>query len=176
MGNAELSRGTTDRAREHFNDALEVNPDNHAAQVGLGKVLLRENQYEQAREYFTTVAQNSTTESGAEAQYLIGESYQSQGDRERALEAYGRVGVLFQAYVEWVDQSQYKTAEIYIKEGHIGEVILLLNSIIENYPYNSAYLRASRLLQHYYIMTESIQPALSLSCSLKLPADKSISH
>ncbi len=147
MGNAELSRGATDRAREHFNDALEVNPDNHAAQVGLGKVLLRENQYEQAREYFTTVAQNSTTESGAEAQYLIGESYQSQGDRERALEAYGRVGVLFQAYVEWVAQSQYKTAEIYIREGRRGEAISLLNSISETHPDPPAARRASRLLQ-----------------------------
>src|SRR5690625_306562 len=147
MGNAELSRGATDRAREHFNDALEVNPDNHAAQVGLGKVLLRENQYEQAREYVTTVAQNSTTESAVEAQYLIGDSYQNQGDRERALEAYGREGVLHQAYVEWVAQSQYKTAEIYIREGRRGEAISLLNSIIENRPDTPAARRASRLLQ-----------------------------
>src|SRR5690625_2361995 len=108
---------------------------------------MRKNQYEKGRKYSPTVAQNSTTESGAEAQYLIGESYQSQGDRERALAAYGRVGVLFQAYVEWVAQSQYKTAEIYIREGRRVEAISLLNSIIENHPDTPEARASSPLLE-----------------------------
>lgn len=147
MGDAELARGAVSQAREHYSNALEANPDNHAAQIGLGKVLLNENQHEQAREYFSVVAQSSTTENGAEAQYLIGESYQAQGNNESALEEYGRVSSLFQAFGEWVAQSQYKTAEIYIREGRRNDAISLLNSIIETYPETPAAQRASRLLQ-----------------------------
>src|SRR5690625_7343431 len=39
MEDTELSRGATDRARQHFNDALEVKQANQGAAVGRGKVL-----------------------------------------------------------------------------------------------------------------------------------------
>jgi TolA-binding protein len=147
IGNAQLELGNINEARQNFERVLSVNSENAAAQVGLGKVLLRDGREDEARRFFQLVAGNNTTEIGAEAQYLLGESYQSEGDRESALEAYSRVSVLFAAFDVWVAEAQYKTAEIYIRQGNRGEATNLLNSIVETYPDTPGAQKARRLLQ-----------------------------
>lgn len=147
MGNANLALNNINEARQNFERVLSVNSENHEAQVGLGKVLLRDGRTEEARRFFSLVAENNTANTGAEAQFLIGETYLSEGNRQQALEAYSRVPVLFEAYSDWVAESQYKTAEIYIREGRRGEAISLLRSIVEKYPGTSGATKAQRLLQ-----------------------------
>lgn len=112
----------------------------------MAKILMNENNHEEAREILTEVAENSSTQSGAEAQYLIGQSFQEQGEFDNALEAYSRVEVLFEAFDRWVGEAQYKTAEIYIRQGRRGDAVSLLNSIMDKYPGTEAADKARRLL------------------------------
>lgn len=148
IGNANLALGNTNEARQNFEQALSIEPENAAARVGLGKVLLEDGRVDEARRFFELVAENNTTEIGAEAQYLLGESYLAESNREAAIEAFSRVNVLFEAFDIWVAEAQYKTAEIYIRQGQRGEAVNLLNSIIETYPDTPGAQKARRLLQN----------------------------
>lgn len=147
IGNAQLELGNINEARQNFERVLSVNSENAAAQVGVGKVLLEDGRQDEARRFFQIVAENNTTEIGAEAQYLLGEAYLSENDNESALEAFSRVSVLFEAFDVWVAEAQYKTAEIYIRQGNRGEATNLLNSIVETYPNTPGAQKARRLLQ-----------------------------
>lgn len=147
MGNAHLALQNRSNARQNFERVLSVNSENDAARVGLGKVLYSDGRVEEARRFFNLVAGSNTTEVGAEAQFLIGETYFSEGNRQAALDEYSKVRVLFEAFGDWVAEAQYKTAEIYIREGRRGDAIALLNSIVENYPGTSGARKAQRLLQ-----------------------------
>jgi len=146
IGNAKLALGQGSEARQNFEQVLNLNSENDAARVGLGKVLLNDGRVEEARRFFNLVAQNNSTAVGAEAQYLVGQSYLDEGDRPEALEAFSRVRTLFAAYDEWVSEAQYKTAEIYIREGRRGDALSLLNSIVETYPGTNGAEKAQRLL------------------------------
>lgn len=146
-GNANLELGERAEARQNFENVLAINPNNDASRVGLGKVLFRDGRIDEARRFFNLVAGNNKTEIGAEAQFLVGETYLEQGNREEAMEAYTRLNTLFEAYGDWVSQAQFKIAEIYIRDGRRGEAISLLNSIIERYPDSPAAVRAERLLR-----------------------------
>ena len=147
IGNANLALQNNSNARQYFERVLSINPDNDAAKNGLGKVLLRDGRVDEARRFFVNVAENNSTEIGAEAQFMIGETYLAEGDRDSALEAFSRVRVLFEAYAEWVAEAQYKTAEVYIRQGRRGDAISLLNAIIDSYPDTEGAQKARRLLQ-----------------------------
>jgi TolA-binding protein len=146
IGNAQLALGQGNSARQNFEQVLTLNSENDAARVGLGKVLLNDGRIEEARRFFNLVAENNTTAVGAEAQYLIGQSFLEEENRQSALESFSRVRTLFEAYDEWVAEAQYKTAEIYIREGRRGDALSLLNSIVETYPGTDGAEKAQRLL------------------------------
>lgn len=146
IGRAALGLEETGEARQYFERVLSINENNDAARTGLGKVLLMDGRNEEARRFFSMVAENNTTAIGAEAQYLLATTYLEAGDRERALEEFSRVQVLFEAYDDWVAEAQYKTAEIYIREGRRGDAISLLNSIVESYSGTSGARKAQELL------------------------------
>lgn len=147
MGNANLAMGDINSARQNFEQVLSLNSNSSAGRIGVGKVLLEDGRVEEARRFFTLVAENSTTEIGAEAQFLIGQTYVRDGNQEAALDAFGRVRTLFEAYDTWVAEAQYRTAEIYIREGRRGDAISLLNSIMETYPGTEGAEKARRLIE-----------------------------
>ncbi|PKD43827.1 tetratricopeptide repeat protein [Rhodohalobacter barkolensis] len=146
MGNANIAMGNVNEARQNFEEVLSIDENSDAARVGLGKVLLEDDRVEEARRFFSLVAENNTTDIGAEAQYLLGESYLSSGDSESAREAFSRVQVLFETYDVWVAEAQYKIAEIHIREGRRGDAMSLLESIVEQYPGTSGAEKAEALL------------------------------
>lgn len=147
MGNASLAMNQTEQALEEFENALSSSPDSDAARLGRAKVLFQQNQYDEAREVFSEIAESNTTDIGAEAQWMLGRTYQQQDRFDEALAAYSRVSVLFEAYGDWVAESNYKSAEIYIIRGERGDAINLLNDIIENYPGTDASDKAQQLLR-----------------------------
>jgi tetratricopeptide (TPR) repeat protein len=147
IANAHLAMGNISEARLNYEQVLSTNPSNDAARVGLGKVLLEDGRREEARRFFNLVAENNSTNIGAEAQYLVGETYLEDGENQQALEAFANVKVLFAAYDIWVAEAQFKTAEIYIREGRRGDAISLLQTIVEDYPGTSGAAKAQRLLQ-----------------------------
>jgi tetratricopeptide (TPR) repeat protein len=146
VGNANLAMGNSSEARQNFEQVLSINSDNNAARVGLGRVLLNDGRVDEARRFFTLVAENSTTNTGAEAQYMLGQTYLEEGESERAREAFARVQVLFEAHDTWVAEAQYKIAEIHIREGRRGEALQLLENIIDRFPGTEGAAKAQRLL------------------------------
>ncbi|MFU8812630.1 MAG: tetratricopeptide repeat protein [Balneolaceae bacterium] len=147
LGNAELGLGNRQQARQHFEGVLSINSNNDAARNGLGKILKEDGRMDEARRLFRLVSENNMTAVGAEAQYLIGLTYMETGDRESALEELGRVRVLYEAYDEWVSLAQFKTAEIYIREGRRGDALSLLQSIVDTYPGTPGAAQARQLLE-----------------------------
>lgn len=146
MGNADLAMGDNSSARQNYERVLSINEDNDAARTGVGKVLLEDERMEEARRFFRMVAENNSTAVGAEAQFLLGRAYMIEGERESALEEFARVSALFEVYDEWVAEAQYRTAEIYIREGRRGDALSILETIVERYSGTPAATKAQSLL------------------------------
>lgn len=146
MGNASLAQDNIDRARDEYESALEVNSGSQSAKVGLGKIAIAEENYERAEELLRPIAEESSTEVGAEAQYYLGKILQEQGEYNAAIEEYAKVKVLFEAFDEWVSESMYNSAECHIRLGNRGEAMTILNSIITSYPDTEAERKAQDLL------------------------------
>jgi len=146
MGAASIAMGNLQRAREYYSNVLEASPENDSANLGLANVLFAENRFSQAREIYRQVAGRSTTVDGAEAQFMLGRTYQQERNHVEALAAYARVSVLFEAYNDWVAEAKYRSAEIHILQGNRGQAINTLNEVTENYPDTEAAVRARRLL------------------------------
>jgi TolA-binding protein len=146
MGNASLAQEKIGQAKEEYESALQVNANNEAAKVGLGKVALANDNYDEARGLLFPIAERSTTEIGAEAQYYLGKILQQQNNFNAAIEEYAKVKVLFEAFDYWVSEAMYAMAESHIRLGNRGEAMTILNSIINNYPGTEAEQKAQRLL------------------------------
>jgi len=146
MGNAQLAMGEAEQAREQFELALGVNASYDPARVGIGKVELENENYQEAKDRLSLVAESNTTEIGAEAQYLLGVIEQEQQQYEQALEAYSNVEVLYRAYDEWVAKAMLRSAESYIQLGNRGQARSTLSTIVKNYPGTPEAERAQRLL------------------------------
>ncbi|MEX0845784.1 MAG: tetratricopeptide repeat protein [Balneolaceae bacterium] len=146
MGNASLEQNRVERAKSEFESALEINQNSESAKAGLGKVAIAERDYETAREILYPIAEKSTTEIGAEAQYYLGEISQSKGEYNTALEEYAKVKVLFEAFDYWVSQAMFNSAECQIRLGNRGEAMSTLNSIVDTYPGTNAAQKAKKLL------------------------------
>lgn len=146
MGNAQLAMGNSEPAKQQYETALSMNSGYDAARVGLGKVALENENYQEAKDHLNLVAESNTTEIGAEAQYLLGVLEQEQQQYEQALQAYSNVEVLYQAYDTWVAKAMLRSAESYIQMGNRGQARNTLNAIVENYPGTPEAERAQRLL------------------------------
>ncbi|MDR9419506.1 tetratricopeptide repeat protein [Gracilimonas sp.] len=146
MGNASLAQGNIEQAKEEYESALQINEDNEAAKVGLGKAAIQEEEFDKAQELLDPIADQNSTEIGAEAQYYLGEILQKQENYSAAIEEYGRVKVLFEAFDIWVSEAMYNSAVCHIRLGNRGEAMTILNSILDTYPGTSAESKAQRLL------------------------------
>jgi tetratricopeptide (TPR) repeat protein len=136
-----------EEAEAEFEKVLALNPTNSAARNGMGRVAIARQEFERAREILSPVASQGISETGAEAQFLIGQSYRLEGRNAEAMEAYANVRVLHEAFGEWVGQAMYEMAALHIIEGRPGDARELLNELIENYQGTVAAGQAARLLQ-----------------------------
>ncbi|TYP91674.1 Tfp pilus assembly protein PilF [Fodinibius salinus] len=134
MGNAQLQMENTDQAGGYYQTALDTNPNYDPAKVGLAKVEIQENNYSEARNLLSTVAESNTTEVGAEAQYLLGMIAQQQQSYEKAVKAYADVNVLYKAFDGWVSKAMLNQAKCYIRLNKQGEARSTLNTLVDNYP------------------------------------------
>lgn len=147
IGSAELAQNNLDEAREQFEAVLDIDDEYEAARVGLGKVELENENYDGALDLLNLVAEASSTEEGAEAQYLIGTIHQQQRDFEEALDAYSNVKVLYDAYDEWVAKAMLKSGESYIQLGNRGDARNELENLIDTFPDSEEAERAEELLE-----------------------------
>jgi TolA-binding protein len=146
MGNAWLAMNNISGAKQRYEAALEINSGYDAANVGLAKVALQENDFQTAENLLSSVAESNTTEVGAEAQFLLGVAQQQQGNYQAAVDAFSRVNILYGAYNEWVAKSLLNKAKSYIQLGKRGEARSALNTLIENYPGTPQAREAEQLL------------------------------
>lgn len=146
MGKASLALNNLNDARRYYEQILESSPDDNAANLGLANVMFAEGRYSAAREIYRDIAESSSIHIGAEAQFMLGRTYQQERNFDEALTSYARVSVLFEAYIDWVAEAKYRSAEIHITQGNRGEAISVLNDINNNYPGTEAAEKAQRLL------------------------------
>lgn len=146
MGNAQLEMNNLDQAKGYFDQALQNSNDFDPAKVGLAKVHIRNEQYDMALDLVSPVAESNTTETGAEAQYLMAYIYQMQGDYQAAVKNYSSVNILYEAFDEWVSKALLNKAKCYIKMGQQGEARSTLNTLINDYPDTPQAQEAQRLL------------------------------
>lgn len=147
MGRASLAMNNISDAQRYYETILEASPDNEGALLGFANVRFAQDRYVEARDIYREVADKSTTDIGAEAQFMLGRTYQEDRRFEEALAEYSRVSVLFEAYIDWVAEAKYRSAEIYISRGDRGDAVNVLNEIIDNYPGTVAVDKARRLLE-----------------------------
>lgn len=146
MGNAQLAMNNITLAEQQYGKALEKNSDYDPAQVGLARVALKHNDHQKAEQLLAPVAETNTTEVGAEAQYLLGVTYQQQGEYRSSVDAFSKVNVLYGAYNEWVAKAMLGQAKSYIQLGMRGEARSMLNDLIESFPGTAPAQEAERLL------------------------------
>jgi TolA-binding protein len=146
MGNASLARDQVSQAKDEYEAALDVNANNEAAKVGLGKVALANGNFKEVRDLLFPIAEKSTTEIGAEAQYYLGKILQRQEEYNAAIQEYSKVKVLFAAFDYWVSEAMFSSAECHIRLGNRGEAMTILNSIVNTYPGTEAEKKAQTLL------------------------------
>ncbi|HET6528228.1 MAG TPA: tetratricopeptide repeat protein, partial [Balneolaceae bacterium] len=146
MGNAQLAMNNIAGAKQQFQAALDINNGYDAANVGLARAALQQNDYQTAVGLLNSVAESNTTEVGAEAQYLLGVANQQQGNYQAAVDAFSRVNILYGAYNEWVAKAMLGKAKSYIELGKRSEAVSTLNTLIKNYPDTPQAQEAERLL------------------------------
>ncbi len=147
MGDARLAMGEVSGAGEQYQAALNLNSQYAPARVGLGKVAMENGNYTDARDYLSLVAESNTTEIGAEAQYLLGLSYQQQERFKEAVDAYSNVSVLYKAFDRWVARALLRSAESHIRLGNRAEARNVLQTIVNDYPGTEQAAKAERLLE-----------------------------
>ncbi len=146
MGNASLALSKLETAREEYESALRINSGNEAASVGLGKVALTEGNFVESQNILAPIANKSTTDIGAEAQFYLGKIQQEQNNHQEAIGEFAKVKILFEAFDNWVSLAMYNSAESNILLGNRGDALAILNEIIETYPGTDAASKAQTLI------------------------------
>jgi tetratricopeptide (TPR) repeat protein len=147
VGNNYLALDRLGEAEAAYRQVLQNNPNNDAADLGLAKVLIRQGQISTAMPILEEISERNTLETGAEAQYWIGFAHQRNNDYDKALEAFARVRVLYEAYEYWVSMSLVRSAEVFRARGDQGEARATYQSIVDNFPGTEAAEIARRVLQ-----------------------------
>ena len=146
-GNSLLALGRLDDAAAAYRGVLGRTPGNDAAELGLAKVLIRQNQFIEAEPMVAAIADRNTLEPGAEALYWKGFIMQRTQRFSEALEVYSRVRVLYEAYEDWVSMSLVRTAEIYRTQGNTQESRATYQAVVDRFPNTEAAEIARRVLQ-----------------------------
>ncbi len=145
-GDALLALNEIEAAKEQYNSALNVKGSNAAAEIGIARAALQQENYSAATQRLTTVASSNTGQEGAQAQYLLGAAQQEQGNFNEAIEEFSKVRVLYEFYGNWVAKSIMGSAEAYIQLGNQGRARNMLQELIDQYPASTEAQRAGEML------------------------------
>lgn len=146
LGHAYLNTNNILKARSSFQKGLEISPRNDGLILGLAKIDLSIGQVNKAIATLNEISKRNTTQTGAEAQFLIGQIHFDNEEYNEAIKAYSKVKILYEAYQEWVSRALYESAICYRKLGNIVEAQNILKLIIEDYPDTKEAEKAKALL------------------------------
>lgn len=148
MGNASVGLNRFEQARQYFEAARGQSGDQNLVHLGLGKVFMNTNRDADALRELQIVADQSNSETGAEAQYLIGRIYQRQRNHDNAIRAFANVRLFYSGFSDWVAKSLLGSAESNIAIGNRTEANQQLDIILRDYPRSEAATEARRLRQN----------------------------
>ena len=134
LGDAYFADGRTGRAESAYRRATDIRDDHQQSLIGKGRVALERGQYMDASQLFSRVAELSTANRGAEAQYYLGKVEQARNNHEEAIDEFARVSALYEAYDEWVARAMLATADSYREMGRTGRASQTLQDVIERFP------------------------------------------
>ncbi|MEI6809319.1 MAG: tetratricopeptide repeat protein [bacterium] len=99
----------------------------------LGKAKFSMKKYDDAIECFQEVAKRTKTETGAEAQFYIGQSIQAKNDMKAAIVAYLRVEALYHEHSEWVAAAKFESAKCSDALGDTAQAKAIYGDIVKDY-------------------------------------------
>lgn len=99
----------------------------------LGKAKFNMKKYDDAMECFREVTKRTKTETGAEAQFYIGQSLQAKNDMKGAIVAYLRVEALYRDHREWVAASMFESAKCNEALGEKDQAKKTYGDIVRDY-------------------------------------------
>jgi len=99
----------------------------------LGKARFSMRKYDEAIACFQEVTKLTKAESGAEAQFYIGQSHQAKNDMKTAIVAYLRVEALYREHREWVAAAMFESAKCNEALGDKEQAKQIYSSIIKDY-------------------------------------------
>mgnify|MGYP006278779633 CR=1 FL=1 len=150
LGDARLALGQLEEARKQYQAVLDIDQNNTLGRIGIGKVKLQRNNFAEAEEIFKTVSENNTTQIGAQAQYLLGKTFQEQEQFNKAIEAYANVKILYEAFVDWVASALVRSAECYLALNNQSEAQNTLQRVLEQYPQTEASAEARSIMEKQF--------------------------
>ncbi|MCU0452583.1 MAG: tetratricopeptide repeat protein [Bacteroidetes bacterium] len=115
-----LNDGNGPEARRIWGEVIrrwESSRASDRARVGLARLSITAGDLVEARTLAQRVATGRTDEIGAEAQFVVGETWAAAGDWKQAATAYLRVRYVFTAYPLWVNRAMLEAGRAYERGG-----------------------------------------------------------
>ncbi len=122
IGDILKKTGDVEGALEQYHEVVEIYRGTGIASIAsnrMGTIFKIRGQYPLAVEYFRTALTSSNTETNAQIQFDIAESYERSGDIARALQEYLRVEYRYPAGEFWVMRARLRSAEIFESKGQL---------------------------------------------------------
>lgn len=99
----------------------------------LGKARFNLRKYDEAGACFEEVTRRTKLETGAEAQFYVGQVAQAKQDYKAAIVAYLRVSALYGAYPEWVAGALFESGKCYETLGDKDQAAKAYDEIVRNH-------------------------------------------
>jgi TolA-binding protein len=137
LGEAQLALGRTEDALATFVALERASPDYPAmaeVQFDLGKALYDLGRLPEARERFERAVSMTDTETGAKAQFYVGEALLAAGEPREALRAYLRVvSPLWSAYKDWAAAAQFEIGKCYLSLKQPADARAAFQAVLDRY-------------------------------------------
>jgi tetratricopeptide (TPR) repeat protein len=147
---AYYSKGTYDSVTHYANTILEKGNVNISAQnkasLYLGKAAYARGDMAGAQDEFLSTLNNARDQYGAEAQYLLGESFYREKKYQQSIETLINLSKNFSAYENWVGESYLLLADNYVALDDYFQARGTLTSLVENFPGEEIKARAKAKL------------------------------
>jgi TolA-binding protein len=104
------------------------------ARIGLARLSLTSGDATGARMMSQRVATGRTDEIGAEAQYVVGETWSAVGDWKQATTAFLRVRYVFAAYADWVHRALLEAGRAYERAGDKARARETYRDLLQRQP------------------------------------------
>lgn len=132
-----LVDGNAPEAQRIWNEVVrrwEASRAADRARIGLARLALAAGDATGARTLSQRVATGRTDEIGAEAQFVVGETWAAAGDWRQATTAFLRVRYVYTAYVEWVNRALLEAGRSYERAGDKARARETYRDLLQRQP------------------------------------------